>query len=232
MSTSFDEILGMLQDDNNRVISNEQGQIGSLQLLEEDGVKTLKLSGSLEPPAREAEQKVTTALSSYASHDQPQVLPSKEYIIEKIGQDSKRYTANFAINLETPENYFGYYSEHFYGNGLSLSLSPPPLSPLATRSNSSWIYANTVYRALELCRKCARLRRGSSGLHHQVRGPQHKEVYGRHTHPHRRLSPPPPAQVPQAQRPLRLLAACCILSSVHKRFLMHYTHAWRGKNNL
>jgi hypothetical protein len=114
-SPSFDDILVMLQDDSRLALSKDD-DLPSL----EDGVKSLQLAAasSIDPP-REGEKKVTTALSSYASVDLPQVLPSKEFIIEKIGKDSKRYTSNFAISLETPENYFGYYSEHFYGNGIA-----------------------------------------------------------------------------------------------------------------
>lgn len=57
------------------------------------------------------------ALSSYATTDMPQISPTEAFVIEKMGKDSKRYTANFAVNLENPEIYFGYYSEHFFGNG-------------------------------------------------------------------------------------------------------------------
>eukprot|EP00026_Physarum_polycephalum_P001848 Phypoly_transcript_01851.p1 GENE.Phypoly_transcript_01851~~Phypoly_transcript_01851.p1 ORF type:complete len:876 (+),score=128.73 Phypoly_transcript_01851:473-3100(+) len=107
---SFDDILGMLQDDSRQVSSKDLFAL-------EEGASSLQLaSANSSDSPREGELKVTTALSSYASVDLPQVLPSKEYIIEKIGKDSKRYTSNFAISLETPENYFGYYSEHFYGN--------------------------------------------------------------------------------------------------------------------
>lgn len=126
-SPSFDDILVMLQDDNERLAAEQLQSTGSLQALE-DGAKhqpqtqaQLLSSTSSTSSPREAEEKVTTALSSYASIDLPQVVPSKEYVIEKTGQDSKRYTANFAINLENPENYFGYYSEHFYGNGIQFA---------------------------------------------------------------------------------------------------------------
>lgn len=132
----------MLQDDNNRLLSEKEGDAGSLQALE-DGVKTLQLAEAAAAATREGEHKATTAYASvtlplilptkYASVDLPQVLPSKEYIIEKIGQESKRYTSNFAISLETPENYFGYYSEHFYGNGVFVLPYPTLLCFLIIR---------------------------------------------------------------------------------------------------
>lgn len=111
-SPSFDDILVMLQDDNERLASEQLQPVSSLQKLE-DGLKNKVL-----PPEPREDVRASTALSSYVSIDVPQVVPTKEYVIERTGQESKRYTANFAINLENPENYFGYYSEHFYGNGI------------------------------------------------------------------------------------------------------------------